>query len=167
MSATQLRYHIWAGSFVAVIIGLSITCGLTSARWVNGVFPGFFVLENRVIASVGLQHSPITQDSTLYQGLVIAANGQALHSSDELYTYVRTQPPNTLVQYSIQKMVTSSRLRSRLRSLHSETTSSYLVPISLTAWLLSLSVSVSGGSSLGIQRVAASSCLLPAWACFS
>ena len=103
MTSIRARHHIGAGSCATFIVGLTLVCGLTSARWISTSFPGFFVLENQVIASIGLPHWPITQDSSLYQGVIVSADGEPIASSEALYTYVRTLPEGSFVQYAIQK----------------------------------------------------------------
>ena len=41
-----------------LVLGLVLALLATSAAWIGRTFPGFLVLENRVVASAGLAHWP-------------------------------------------------------------------------------------------------------------
>jgi signal transduction histidine kinase len=86
-----------------VALGLATTCGITSARWIGKPFPGFFIMANRVIASISLPHWPIAAHSHLYQHVVIAVNDHPVTSSHELYTTVRNLPTGSSITYTLEK----------------------------------------------------------------
>ena len=46
-------------TLVLVALGLALTCGLTSSRWIGTSFPGFLIMDNQVIASVSLPTGPL------------------------------------------------------------------------------------------------------------
>ncbi|MBI3249800.1 MAG: hypothetical protein HYZ50_25170 [Deltaproteobacteria bacterium] len=94
-----------AAAFIAFAIGLAATCGITSARWVHTTFPGFLVMDNRVVASVSLPHWPVAHrsPSSVYQHVVIAVNGQPVVSSADLYALVRRLPSGVPVTYTLEK----------------------------------------------------------------
>ncbi len=74
--------------------------GLVEAwSWVGKPFPGFLVLENRVVASAGLAHWPATADGALYQHEVVAVDGAPLRDRRELRARVRSLAPGTKVTY--------------------------------------------------------------------
>src|SRR5262249_23177544 len=88
---------------VAMLV-LAGVCGLSSRHWVGAPFPGFFCLENRVIASVTLPHWPIgARRHVIYQAEVTAANGQPIASAPDLYVLVRHLPPGSTVTYTLKK----------------------------------------------------------------
>jgi signal transduction histidine kinase len=82
---------------------LALICGVTSARWIGATFPGFFVMANRVVASVSLPHWSVANYSHIYQEVVVAVNGQAVTTSEELYDAVRRLPVGALVKYTLEK----------------------------------------------------------------
>lgn len=90
--------------FLAVLIaGLALTTSLTSARWINTVFPGFFVLANRVVASISLPHWSVVDERHIYQHAITTVNDLSVSSSAEIYQVVRRLPPATPVTYSLRK----------------------------------------------------------------
>lgn len=89
--------------FVAVLLGLALTTGMTSARWLGTVFPGFFVMANKVVASVSLPHWPVASHRHIYQHAVVAVNGQPVATSDELYAIVRRFPAGSALTYTLEK----------------------------------------------------------------
>lgn len=93
--------HSIAAALVLVLIG---TLGLTEAvGWIGKPFPGFLLLENRVVASVGLSRWPGTAGGEIYQHQVLSVNGQTVHSVDEIQEHVQTVPVGTAVEYSLRQ----------------------------------------------------------------
>jgi hypothetical protein len=86
---------------LALALTIAVTCGLTSTRWLGTSFPGFFVMANRVVASVSLPHWAVASHTDTYQQAVIAVNGQPVTTSAELYAAVRQFPPHTLITYTL------------------------------------------------------------------
>src|SRR5215510_3177243 len=99
-----------AATLAAVAVGLALTCGVTSTRWIGTTFPGFFVMANRVVASVSLPHWPIAHHSSLYQQAVVEVNDQPIGSAEELYAIVRHLPPGSSVTYTLEKNGQTTRL---------------------------------------------------------
>jgi hypothetical protein len=92
-----------AAALVLVALGLALTCGVTSSRWIDTPFPGFFVMANRVIASVSLPHWPVAQQSHIHHHAVVAVNGRPVATSDELYAFVQRFPPGSPLTYTLEK----------------------------------------------------------------
>lgn len=84
-------------------LGLATVCGVTSSRWIGEPFPGFFIMANRVIASINLPHWPVTAPSQLYQHVVIAVNHQPVTSSREVYAAIRHLPLGSAITYTLEK----------------------------------------------------------------
>lgn len=97
----------WRRGCAAVLallaVGLALTCSVTGARWIDTSFPGFFVMANRVVASVSLPHWPVARYSQIYQQAVVAVNGQPVTTAEELYALVRHLPPGSSVTYTLEK----------------------------------------------------------------
>jgi len=90
--------------FLAFLIaGLAITTCITSTRWVNTVFPGFFVLANRVVASISLPHWSVAAEQHIYQHAITAVNDLSVSTSADIYQAVRQLPPATPVTYTLSK----------------------------------------------------------------
>lgn len=87
----------------SLMLGLAGTCAITSTHWVGAAFPGFFVLANRVIASVSLPHWSIASRQDLYQHAVVAVNGRPIETASELYAAVRAHAPSSPITYGVEK----------------------------------------------------------------
>jgi len=66
-------------------IGLATRNTITSSDWIGRPFPGFMLLDNRVVASVGLAHWSGTRVPGLYQSEVVAVDGRSVRSAAEVY----------------------------------------------------------------------------------
>jgi signal transduction histidine kinase len=86
-----------------VALALGMRTGLTSAAWVGRTFPGFVLLDNRVIASVGLGHWSGTAVGGLYQSQVIAVDGRPVASTAEVYALAARHSPGAPVRYRLRK----------------------------------------------------------------
>jgi signal transduction histidine kinase len=90
----------------AVALGLAATLlatrtTLTSTAWVGQPFPGFMLLDNRVIASVGLAGWSGTSAPDLYQSQIVAVDGRSVRSAPEVYAYVASLPVGTRIRYRL------------------------------------------------------------------
>jgi len=94
-----VRHGAIAIGLLAVALGTRTT--ITSAAWVGRTFPGFMLIDNRVIASVGLAHWHGTQVPDLYQSQVLAVDGRPMATPGDVYAAVGARPPGTLHHYRI------------------------------------------------------------------
>ncbi|HVM97939.1 MAG TPA: ATP-binding protein, partial [Candidatus Acidoferrales bacterium] len=72
-----------------------------SLSWVDATFPGFFVLQNRIVASIALPDWP--DASRLFQRQVVAIDGKQVASSDAIYQIVRSKPASTRFCYTLRQ----------------------------------------------------------------
>jgi signal transduction histidine kinase len=84
-------------------IGLATRTTLTSTAWVGKTFPGFLVLDNRVVASISLGRWPANGVPGLFQSQVLAVDGRPVSTAAEIYAQVATQKPPAAVRYEIQR----------------------------------------------------------------
>ena len=98
---------VWRKGVAVVLgllfVGLALSCGLAARRWIDTPFPGFFVLANRVVASVSLPHWSVAGHGEIYQYAVVAVNGQAVATSQDIYTAVRQLPVGSPITYTLDK----------------------------------------------------------------
>ena len=87
------------------LVGLAVAARTThtSIQWIGRVFPGFVILDNRVIASVGLAHWTGTVAPDLYQNEVLAVDGQPIAATPEAYALVAAREPGTPIQYRLRR----------------------------------------------------------------
>jgi signal transduction histidine kinase len=84
-------------------IGLASRTTLTSRAWIGRVFPGFMVLDNRVVASIGLADWTGAAESRLYQSEIVAVQGHPAGTARDILQRVAALPPDTPVTYTIRR----------------------------------------------------------------
>ena len=103
--------------FVTILLLVVATAGVQGAASQLGEsFPGFLILQNRVVASVGLSFWPATHGSEIYQKQIVAVNGEPVHSADAVLVAVRAHEPGTPIEYTLR-----DGLREETRVIESRT----------------------------------------------
>ena len=95
--------RIAATAIALAALALATRTTLTSTDWIGRVFPGFVLLDNRVVASIGLADWSGTDVPGLYQSEVVAVDGVPIRSTPEIYDRVATVRPGTDVQYTLRR----------------------------------------------------------------
>jgi diguanylate cyclase (GGDEF)-like protein len=91
---------VWVAALV-LLTGVAGTLG--AVGWIDEPFPGFLVLDNRVVASAGLSRWPVTEGGEIYQHEVISVDGAPLESAQAVWSYVRELPIGTPVVYRFER----------------------------------------------------------------
>jgi hypothetical protein len=100
-SDTRLyRATLTLAALVAILATGAI--GLSSESWIGTSFPGFFILANRVIPSIGLTGWSGTRDGVVYQRVVVAMDGRPINSAGEVYARVAANPPGRAFTYTLR-----------------------------------------------------------------
>lgn len=86
-----------------LLVPIGVSVSFTSARWIGRTFPGFFVMANRVVPSVGLSDWSGVKDGNFYQATVVSVDGKPVESSAEIYALVAKTAPGTPVTYTLAK----------------------------------------------------------------
>src|SRR5438552_16966028 len=97
--ASTARLGAIAIGLAGIVLATRTT--ITSSAWVGSVFPGFVLLDNRVIASVGLANWSGTSAPGLSQSRLIAVTGSAVGSAAEAYARVAVLHRGTSVRYPV------------------------------------------------------------------
>jgi len=84
-------------------IALATQTTLSSLQWIGRVFPGFVLLDNRVIASVGLGHWTGSRVPDLYQSEVLAVDGVPIASTADAYARVEARPAGSPIRYRLRR----------------------------------------------------------------
>src|SRR5436190_19237154 len=98
--ASTARLGAVAIGLAGIVLATRTT--ITSLAWIGRVFPGFVLLDNRVVASVGVAHWPGTAVPGLYQSEVVAVDGEEVASTPEIYARVAARRPGTPVRYRLR-----------------------------------------------------------------
>jgi signal transduction histidine kinase len=100
----------WLASRWPAIVGLVVTVPLTLIAlvgvldfWPGRTFPGFLVLGNRVVPTVGLYSWTGIERNVPFHSQVVAVDGIAVGSSGEIYERVAAAPPGTSFTYTLAK----------------------------------------------------------------
>lgn len=83
-------------------ITVTMIVGATTGGWIGQSFPGFFVLPNRVIPSVGREAWPASGEVRMYQRTVIAVDEKPVIGNVDAYHRVAAQGPGTPVRYTLR-----------------------------------------------------------------
>lgn len=149
MGKTHLaRWRLGVAILLGVLaLGLALTTGINSCRWVGKTFPGFLLLDNKVVASVSLPHWSVASRREFYQHAVEAVNDQAVHSASDIYAIVRRLPVGTPVSYTLAKNGQTTRVT--LPTQHFSLTDYVLV---FGAYLLTGLVSIAIGLAVWVTK---------------
>jgi hypothetical protein len=90
------------GAAALLAVTFTAMIGVSASGWVDRPFPGFFVLVNRVIPSVGLPHWTGSQHGTLYQRTVASVDGYPISEAADVYRQVGQQPVGSPVTYELR-----------------------------------------------------------------
>jgi hypothetical protein len=98
------------GMIVLVLAALFAVCVTNAWTWVGRPFPGFFVLENNVVVSIGrTEWRPATRRSTHWTR-VIAVDGEPVADGRQLVAYVAGKRIGQDVTYSFRQGAAVFRL---------------------------------------------------------
>ncbi len=86
-----------------VVIAIATRTTITSSALVGEVFPGFLVLDNRVIASIGFPSWPGAQVPGLYQSEILAMDDRPVTRSEQVYARAAETTPGTPVTYRLRR----------------------------------------------------------------
>src|SRR5438093_90551 len=100
-ASTTVRLCAVAIGLAGVVLATRTT--LTSSAWVGRTFPGFLLLVNRVVPSIGLANWSASTVTDLYQSQVVTVNGAPVTSTQEVYGAVAALPAGTPTRYRLRK----------------------------------------------------------------
>jgi hypothetical protein len=87
---------------LAALLLLGAT-GLAGAlSQVGQTFPGFLLLGNRVVASIGLSLWPATAGGEIFQHQIVAVDGAPVERVEEVHAWVRALPAGEPVRYRMR-----------------------------------------------------------------
>jgi signal transduction histidine kinase len=84
-------------------LGLSARTTLTSLEWVGRLFPGFLLLEDRVVPAVGLPHWSSAGAPSLFLTQITAVDGRPVAEEQEIYAAAAARPVGTPITYRVRR----------------------------------------------------------------
>jgi hypothetical protein len=112
-SALPLSYGCLLAALAIVVLVATVLMGLRATTWSGASFPGFFVLPNRVVASIGEPHWTGSKDGSLYQRTVVAVDGAPVANSAEVYQRIGQRPSGTTFAVTLQQGSTTDTVSLR------------------------------------------------------
>ncbi len=101
VSVSQLRRPAVLGVLL-LLSALTVIAFASSTRWLGATFPGFFLMDNRVVPSIGLSHWTGMRAGNLYQHQVVTVDDEAVAQASTVYRRVAGHPVGTIVRYGLQ-----------------------------------------------------------------
>jgi signal transduction histidine kinase len=93
-----VSWKIW---LVAACAGaVALTCALSSLRWINRPFPGFFLWENFLVPAVGETDWTGYQAAIPFQSRLVAVEGAPVTTVADVYRLAASRPVGTLIRYT-------------------------------------------------------------------
>jgi C4-dicarboxylate-specific signal transduction histidine kinase len=99
-SAAQRVRQLAIAVYTLLALGLAAGAVVNSLGWIDRTFPGFLLMDNRVVPSAGLSHWTGLQESTIYQHQVVRIDGDVAASTHEVYERVARAPLGTTFRYA-------------------------------------------------------------------
>lgn len=96
-----MRLAAVAMGLVAIVIGTLAT--LSSLRWIGRTFPGFFVVEDRLVPAIGLPHWTASEVRDLYLSQVVGVDGAPVAEEQEIYDRAAETSPGTPIVYTLRR----------------------------------------------------------------
>jgi len=93
--------HAAIGLVALAAVATAAVVAVAATTWIGTTFPGFFVLENGVVASIGRPGWPASR-AGIYQHVVSEIDDTAVESSSAIYKRVASQPAGTTFTYNVE-----------------------------------------------------------------
>jgi signal transduction histidine kinase len=87
---------------LAVALPLTVYATIQTWAWLGTTFPGFLLMENAVVPTVGAYDWP-SDKATLFHSQVVAVDNRAVRTSADVFEYVSVLDPGTDVEYTLWK----------------------------------------------------------------
>ncbi len=92
------------GLVALAAIATAAVVALAATTWIGATFPGFFVLENGVVASIGRPGWPASRVG-IYQHVVSEIDDASVESGPAVYKRVASQPAGTTFTYNLENTI--------------------------------------------------------------
>ena len=87
----------------ALALAVAVIAGSSAVGWIGSTFPGFLVLENRVVASAGLASWEGTRGGEIFQREVVAADGRPIANARELAAIAAERGAGVPIRYELRR----------------------------------------------------------------
>jgi hypothetical protein len=108
--ASRTLFRTAIGLAAVTVIVCTTMIGVAASNWISRPFPGFFVLANRVIPSIGLPDWGGIRDGNVYQHTVVSVDGQPILTGADVYRHVERQEIGRTVTYELRSGIRTETL---------------------------------------------------------
>ncbi len=95
--------------FVVLLLPITVVASLQSLAWIGTTFPGFFLMQNRVVASVSGVDWPARREN-LFHRQVVGVDGETVADAASLYARVAGAAPGQVFAYDLREGVATRRV---------------------------------------------------------
>jgi class 3 adenylate cyclase len=88
---------------VFILFFIGTICFVNALGWINKPFPGFLINQRMVINGMGQYYWSGTRAGLKHPDKVLAANGQPLHTSQDLERVVMSTPVGDPIRYTVER----------------------------------------------------------------
>ncbi len=96
-NSSPMKTRAQIAALTVAIVAFATIGTMSAAGWVDRTFPGFLVLDNGVVASVGLPGWPATSDGEIFQRRITHIDGAAVDWDADVLHHVGSQAEGTPV----------------------------------------------------------------------
>jgi hypothetical protein len=110
-TSTSSMFARWVCSVaLALCIALIVMLAFGASRWIGRTFPGFFLLGNRVVASIAAPGWAVARDGAVYQSVVVAVDGRPARAASDVYQELSQRSPGEPVRYELRRGTASTEV---------------------------------------------------------
>ena len=88
---------------VAVVLPIALVTTRGTLDWLDRPFPGFFVMGNGIVPTVGVPGWPGLAAGIPFHARVVAADDQPVRTNADVYAHVEARPVGTPVRWTLEK----------------------------------------------------------------
>jgi len=105
----------WVALVLAPVLAVFAACLANAIAWIDRPFPGFFILENGIVVSIGRAEWAHTRYRSLPFARVLAVDGRPVASGRDVHAYVNAAGVGKPIVYTFRQGTDIFRLRLRVR----------------------------------------------------
>src|SRR6185369_167953 len=113
--STMSRRAWWVPVVLAPVLAIFVTCLVNAIAWIDRPFPGFLVLENGIVVSIGRTEWANARYRSLPFSRVLAVDGRPVAGGREVHAWVAAAGVGKSITYTFRQGTDVFRLALRVR----------------------------------------------------
>lgn len=132
----------WIAAAALAFLALSVPCALNALAWIDRPFPGFLVLENGVVGSLGRNEWIPPERRRMHWARLVAVAGRPTSGGRELHHYVENGGAGNAIRYTFREGPEMFQLALPVRRFRTRDFLEVFLPLLAIGLLLMLSGTV-------------------------